>query len=732
MFPSPSPSSTATLLDTTPRREALLSKEPEPLTNKKSSRSRRNTEVKQVDASPRERGHALRGLFDKLGLGFAFDQPPQDVGNADNPQLDLARGSAESARGSSEQPSWAMPTPPTDAQLDRQTALFTALSSEASRGRSGAEADESCEPMRTSYDEDDGDFAHTYVVDDDDGNVFGLTAATSLNRISASPNPDAHSESADYQIHGMHVGQTNSDDLYYSPEPTRPRHPALNNSTTPDYAKSDRQFSRDPLDSLRRAPSRALRKEKRDDKDEGPWANGYDGRLPAPPLPTASPSIVIQPSTSVSSNDALPRMPSMESVSQYSDNESMIDTTSRNHQPWSPDDVGQPPQLERSEAEAHGAPHTTTVERVESCGPAEQWGVGSRRPDRRSREPSPSCRSADDASTTNPLPTIDKPFASPSRTWKSTLPADALRSLLEKYGAIEMRRQEVIWELCNTEQEFVESLRTVLRLFVQPLRTKDGKWIPGLPPDITTLFDWLEDIVRLHSHISTALLDVRSAQYPIVLQVAESLRAFVPCFELHQPYLVRLEVASQLIAAMAQDRDSDLGEFIRIQTASPECAGMPLPSFLLKPIQRLMKYPLFFKRLLELTPRNHPDYLATFSLMHSTDMVIKVMQEVKAREDEYDLVKNLAERIKGLPDGFILANRERRLIAQGLLRRAFPNEKERVQLESSPATLPGPTAPEPPKPTTGIPSQTRVPLHANMNKLFPITSPRFRASFDHS
>ncbi|KAG8987504.1 hypothetical protein FRB90_003309, partial [Tulasnella sp. 427] len=225
---------------------------------------------------------------------------------------------------------------------------------------------------------------------------------------------------------------------------------------------------------------------------------------------------------------------------------------------------------------------------------------------------------------------------------------------------------------------------------------------------------------------------VRSSQYPIVLQVAEALRAFVPCLEFHQPYLVRLEAASQSIAEMAQDQDSDLGEFIRIQTASPECAGMPLSSFLLKPIQRLMKYPLFFKasRLLELTPRNHPDYLATFSLMHSTDMVIKVMQEVKVREDEYDLVKNLAERIKGLPDGFQLASRERRLIAQGLLRRAFPNEKERVQLESSPATLPGPAAPEPPKPTPPTPSQPRVPLNTNMNKLFPITSPRFQQAFD--
>lgn len=194
-----------------------------------------------------------------------------------------------------------------------------------------------------------------------------------------------------------------------------------------------------------------------------------------------------------------------------------------------------------------------------------------------------------DLETTRPLvPAL-------SKTWKSTLPGDALRSLLEKYGTYELRRQEVIWELCNTEQAFVESLRTVLRLFVQPLRTKERKWIPGIPKDVMKLLDWLDDIVQLHSHIASSLLDVRSAQYPVVLQVAEAFRAFVPCLELHQPYLVRLESVSQSIEDMIRDPSSDFGEFIRIQTASPECGSLSLTSFLLKPVQRLMKYPLFFK-----------------------------------------------------------------------------------------------------------------------------------------
>jgi hypothetical protein len=59
------------------------------------------------------------------------------------------------------------------------------------------------------------------------------------------------------------------------------------------------------------------------------------------------------------------------------------------------------------------------------------------------------------------------------------------------------------------------------------------------------------------------------------------------------------------------------------------------------------------------------------------------MQEVKAREEEYELVKNLASRIKGLPSDFQLARRERRLVAQGLLRRFYLTDKECQALDSS-------------------------------------------------
>lgn len=48
-------------------------------------------------------------------------------------------------------------------------------------------------------------------------------------------------------------------------------------------------------------------------------------------------------------------------------------------------------------------------------------------------------------------------------------------------------------------------------------------------------------------------------------------------------------------------------------------------------------------------------------------MIIRVMSEVKLREDEYHSVKDIASRINNFPLSARLAKRERRLLTQGLL-----------------------------------------------------------------
>ena len=47
---------------------------------------------------------------------------------------------------------------------------------------------------------------------------------------------------------------------------------------------------------------------------------------------------------------------------------------------------------------------------------------------------------------------------------------------------------------------------------------------------------------------------------------------------------------------------SELSKLLDAARASKECRGLALEAFLIKPVQRLLKYPLFFRELLQATP----------------------------------------------------------------------------------------------------------------------------------
>lgn len=77
----------------------------------------------------------------------------------------------------------------------------------------------------------------------------------------------------------------------------------------------------------------------------------------------------------------------------------------------------------------------------------------------------------------------------------------------------------------------------------------------------------------------------------------------------------------------------------------------------------------------------HPDHDATGSLLSAIDFQIRVLQEVKTREDDYEEVKIVQSRLRGLPNGFHLARRDRRLIARGDLRRVHISDRDRTVLD---------------------------------------------------
>lgn len=64
---------------------------------------------------------------------------------------------------------------------------------------------------------------------------------------------------------------------------------------------------------------------------------------------------------------------------------------------------------------------------------------------------------------------------------------------------------------------------------------------------------------------------------------------------MHEWYLHRFKAVVQLVEDNVRDSQSVFGEFVRMQMKEEVLGSMSLGSLLLKPVQRLTKYPLFLK-----------------------------------------------------------------------------------------------------------------------------------------
>lgn len=163
------------------------------------------------------------------------------------------------------------------------------------------------------------------------------------------------------------------------------------------------------------------------------------------------------------------------------------------------------------------------------------------------------------------------------------------------FAGEDLERRALLESLYESEVTFLDRMHTIVRVFIKPLRVRDTKtWVGGVPADVGRLFDWLEDISVLHTHIRLALESLRNRQGSGAERIGQTLRDFVPRLEVYQPYLVRNKSAIANVMRLADDPMSDLGEFIRMQEKDSACHGWSLERLLHGPVEHLDFYPKMF------------------------------------------------------------------------------------------------------------------------------------------
>ncbi|XP_069378408.1 intersectin-2b isoform X2 [Paralichthys olivaceus] len=186
----------------------------------------------------------------------------------------------------------------------------------------------------------------------------------------------------------------------------------------------------------------------------------------------------------------------------------------------------------------------------------------------------------------------------PSQQWCADL------NSLDSLSPQEKKRQGYIHELIQTEERYVEDLNIVLEVFHKPM-SESGRLNET---EMSMIFVNWKELLACNTKLLKALRVRKNTggdNMPVQMIgdiLAEELSHM-------QPYIrfCSCQINGATLLQNRTDNEPDFKTFLKKIATDYRCKGMPLSSFLLKPMQRITRYPLHIKNILECTAEAHAD-----------------------------------------------------------------------------------------------------------------------------
>ncbi|XP_054005474.1 dynamin-binding protein-like isoform X1 [Hylaeus anthracinus] len=192
------------------------------------------------------------------------------------------------------------------------------------------------------------------------------------------------------------------------------------------------------------------------------------------------------------------------------------------------------------------------------------------------------------------------------------------------------QRQNVISELVLTEKEYVRDLKLTYETF----NLYNPSSLESLGIDVAILFGNIFDVIQVADELLDMILKAMKG-------CDEELQTIGPCFIKMSEKLknVYVKYCGNHEAALALLKKYESNEEIMkvfnkgIETLRYQVACFDMSSVLIKPVQRILKYPLILYELVKCTEDNHPDKSVVEEAWRTMTAVASHINEYKRRKD---------------------------------------------------------------------------------------------------
>ncbi|KAJ3293191.1 cytochrome c oxidase subunit 1 [Rhizoclosmatium sp. JEL0117] len=234
------------------------------------------------------------------------------------------------------------------------------------------------------------------------------------------------------------------------------------------------------------------------------------------------------------------------------------------------------------------------------------------------------------------------------------LPAEIAGAGLPK---AELMRLSVIYELIETEADYIRDLGIMIDLHKHEMSA--SKILDDITID--AIFSNVDELIAANSGLLDKL-NAKREQNAIIEVVSD---AFIESndiwVEAYTTYCSNYPLAMKIVTKLGVDEK--FGELMKQFVEDPTSRGLSLESFLIKPIQRICKYPLLLRELMKHTPKTMADYPELEKALEKMESLATRVNEASQALEKKERLASLLSRIESSTP---LPFHEKKLIIEGL------------------------------------------------------------------
>jgi len=238
----------------------------------------------------------------------------------------------------------------------------------------------------------------------------------------------------------------------------------------------------------------------------------------------------------------------------------------------------------------------------------------------------------------------------------------------------------------------LNDLEITIRVFLEPVKSNKGREDPLLTGmQISKIFGNIEEIRDVSKKLYEVLLLCRNESQcfgQLFLDNMEDLRKYKKVCTIQQTSEEFLKAAftkkakgRHLLQTLGQHTDSDKSGFYQFceeARSNPECRQLTISAFLIKPFQRITKYPLLLREILNFTDEDHPDRPKLIRAQEEINTIIGSANEQTKKLDGITELLEIQGRLCWMNSSLVINlgdNKQRKFIREGSFKVSHNNEK---------------------------------------------------------